>query len=92
MNVMILGNHKTNEDTIRYLSERLAAAGNTVRQSAQRSAETGEDSALIESFKNVDWADMIIAVPKEGLIFAHSITAEIAYARHKGKGVFIYYG
>lgn len=92
MNIMILGNERTNAETIKALSERLAASGNTVRISSQRTAEIGEDTTLMETFSNIDRSDIVLAVPKDGLIFSQSVTAGIAYTRHCKKAVFIYYG
>lgn len=94
MNIALIGSLKSNASTINSLSEKLTTAGNTVRTPSQNSnsaASTSVDSDFIESFERIDWADMIIAIPKEGLSFTHDITAQLAYAKHRKKSVFIYY-
>lgn len=95
MNIAIIGNPKLNSSTISKLSEKLTASSNIVKVPiiADYTAEDRAiDAELVEGFERIDWADMVIAVPKCGLAFTHDITAELAYARYKKKTVFIYYG
>lgn len=92
MNVVIIGNPKTNSEVLKSIAGKLTEAGLSVRYPTVEMLDLGEDSAIIETFERIDWADMVIAVPKEGLVFNHTITSEIAYAKHKQRPVFIYYG
>lgn len=92
MNVAIIGNIRSNAAMISKLSEKITGSGNTVKCPPESVASDSVDAELIESFERIDWADMVIAVPKVGLAFTHDTTAELAYAKHKRKTVFIYYG
>lgn len=92
MNITIIGNQKTNSATIRNLLVKLTESGNAVTYSSDTPANDTVDAELLESFDRIDRADLVIAVPKRDLIFDHNTTAELAYARHNSKMVFIFYG
>lgn len=84
MNIVLVGNAKTNGDQMKEISEKLTGAGLGVRYPS-------EHSDMIKAFENIDWADYVIAVPREGLTFDHSTDSEISYAKYRKKAVFIYY-
>lgn len=92
MNIAIIGNPKTNSSTIKSLAERLTASGNTLKYPIEDAPSNGVDSEIIEIFEHIDWADMVIAIPREALAFNHDTTAGLAYAKYKKKTAFIYYG
>ena len=91
MNIVLIGNPKTNGETIKEIAGTLTDAGISVRYPTGDSLDIGEDVAIIETFERIDWADFVIAIPKNGLTFNQSTTSEIAYAKHRKKTVFIFY-
>lgn len=91
MNVVIVGNPKTNIEEIKAIAASLTDSGFSVRYPTVEMLEISEDSAMVETFERIDWSDVVIAVPREGLTFGHMTTSEIAYAKHKKKAVLIYY-
>lgn len=93
MNIVILGNAKTPSvsEKITAIASTLVEAGLNVRYPSSDTLETAEDLNFQETFGRIDWADMVLAIPKEGLSFAHSTMSEVAYAKHVKKPVFVYY-
>lgn len=85
MNIVLIGNMKTNGDKIKAIAEKFSITGITARYPSGQ-------SDIIKAFENIDWADIIIAIPREGLTFDHSTDSEISYAKYRRKDVFIYYG
>lgn len=93
MNIVILGNAKnvSVSEKITSIASTLVEAGLNVRYPSSDSLDTAEDLSFQETFGRIDWADMVLAIPKEGLSFAHSTMSEVAYAKHVKKPVFVYY-
>lgn len=93
MNIVILGNAKNPSvsEKITSIASSLVEAGLNVRYPSSDTLETAEDLNFQETFGRIDWADMVLAIPKEGLSFAHSTMSEVAYAKHVKKPVFVYY-
>ena len=91
MNVAIVGNAQVNTEKIKDIATMLTESGLDVRYPTLDSLETSEDFSIIEVFKRIDWANIILAVPREGISFDAIVTSEIAYAKHCKKPVFIYY-
>lgn len=93
MNIVILGNAKNPSvsEKITAIASTLVEAGLNVRYPSSDVLETAEDLNFQETFGRIDWADMVLAIPKEGLSFAHSTMSEVAYAKHVKKPVFVYY-
>lgn len=93
MNVVILGNAKnvSVSEKITSIAALLVEAGLNVRYPSSDTLETAQDLNFQETFGRIDWADMVLAIPKEGLSFAHSTMSEVAYAKHVKKPVFVYY-
>lgn len=91
MNIVLIGNPKTNGDTIKEIAAKFVDAGMNVRYPTVDELPTGEDVAIIETFERIDWADFVIAIPRDGLSLNYATTSEIAYAKHKHKAVFLYY-
>lgn len=85
MNIVLIGNMKTNGDKIKAIAEKFSATGIAAKYPS-------DHSDMINAFENIDWADLVIAVPREGLTFDHSTDSEISYAKYRKKEVFIYYG
>lgn len=94
MNVVILGNAKqTNvSDTIKSVASIFVEAGINVRYPAGEDLDTSEDLSFQETYARIDWADVVMAIPRDGLSFEHSIMGQVAYAKHVKKPVFVYYG
>ena len=90
MNVVIVGNLKTNGDTIRGISETLTGSGINVRYPTD-GLTSSDDASAIDIFERIDWADIVIAVPKNGLTFTQSTSLEISYAKYRKKMVLILY-
>lgn len=91
MNIVIIGNIKTNADDIKSIAEKLAEAGIGVRYPAFDMPDVSADSEMVAAFERIDWADFVIAIPRDGLTFSHATTSEIAYAKYRKKPVLIYY-
>lgn len=91
MNAVIIGNPKTNGEKVKDIATMLTEAGINVRYPTIDTLETSEDFSIIETFNRIDWSNIVIAIPREGLTFGPTITSEIAYAKHSKKPVFIYY-
>lgn len=92
MNIVIIGSPKSNAEEIKTIAAKLTDAGMNVRYPTVEMLDIGETSAMVETFERIDWSDFVIAIPKEDLAFTHTTSAEISYAKHKKKAVFIYYG
>lgn len=94
MNVVILGNAKQTDvsDVIKTVASTLMESGINVRYPSGEDLNTAEDLSFQETFKRIDWADMVLAIPRDGLTFEHSTMGEVAYAKHVRKPVFVYYG
>lgn len=84
MNIVLIGNMKTNGEKIKAIAEKFSETGINTRYPS-------EHFDMIKAFENIDWADHVIAVPREGLTFDHSTDSEISYAKYRKKDVFIYY-
>lgn len=93
MNIVIIGNAKNQSisEKITSFASTLVEAGLNVRYPSSDSLDTAEDLNFQETFSRIDWADIVLAIPKEGLSFAHSTMSEVAYAKHVKKPVFVYY-
>lgn len=93
MNIVILGNTKsaTVSEKINAIASTLVAAGINVRYPTADALDTSEDLNFQETFGRIDWADIVLAIPKEGLSFGYSTMSEVAYAKHVKKPVFVYY-
>lgn len=91
MNIVIIGNAKSNGEKIKNIASVLTEAGINVRYPTVDELDTSEDFSIIESFERIDWAHFVIAIPKEGLAFTQTVTSEVAYAKHCKKPVLIYY-
>lgn len=91
MNIVLIGSPKTSGEKIKEIATTLTDAGINVRFPTVDMVDIGDTNAMIETFERIDWADFVIAIPREGLTFTSSTTSEIAYAKHKKKAVLIYY-
>lgn len=92
MNIVVIGNTKTNGETIRKIATMLIDSGVSVRYPSEEGLDTGEEVNIEETFDRVDWCDCVIAVPREGITFGYATTYEMTYAKHVNKPVLIYYG
>lgn len=91
MTIVIVGNPKTNGETITSLANSLSEAGLNVRYQTRDDISAAEDLGIMQSFERIDGADLVIAIPRDGLNLDYTTTSEIAYARHAKKPVLLYY-
>lgn len=91
MNIVIIGNPKRCGDKIKEIAAVLTESGINVRYPTSDMLETNDDLNIQETFSRIDWADFVLAIPREGLGFDHSTMGEVAYAKHVRKPVFVYY-
>lgn len=91
MNIVLIGNPKTSTERIETIATMLTEAKNNISYASIELLESGESTFLIEMFKQIDWADLVVAIPMEELAFDQLTTSEMVYAKHCKKPVFIYY-
>lgn len=91
MNIVLIGNPKNSTERIETIATMLTEAKNNISYASIELLESGESTFLIEMFKQIDWADLVVAIPMEELTFDQLTTSEMAYAKHCKKSVFIYY-
>ena len=91
MNIVIVGNPKTNSETIKNLANSLSEEGLHVRYPTVSDSSADGDLGIIQAFERIDWANLVIAVPRDGLNLEYATTSEIAYAKHAKKPVLLYY-
>lgn len=92
MNLVIIGNVRTNGETIKKVSSLMIEAGINVRYPTEDDDNLETGMVIQETFERIDWCDFALAIPKEGITFGISTTYELTYARKRGKPVLIYYG
>lgn len=91
MNIVIIGNPKRCGDKIKEIAAVLTESGINVRYPTSDTLETNDDLNIQETFSRIDWADFVLAIPREALGFDQSTMGEVAYAKHVRKPVFVYY-
>ena len=91
MNIVIVGNPKTNDEIIKSLANSLSEEGLHVRYPTLSDSPADGDLGIIQAFERIDWANLVIAIPRDGLNLEHSTTSAIAYAKHAKKPVLLYY-
>ena len=84
MNIYIIGS-MSNYDKIKKVVDCLERQGQQPRY-AQPSTDD-LPTCIERCYTNIDWANVIIAVPKDDGTFGNGVTYEIAYAKHIGKKV-----
>lgn len=89
MNIYIIGS-MSNYDKIQEAVQCFERQGQQPRY-AQPSTDN-LPTCIERCYTNIDWANVVIAVPKDDGTFGNGTTYEIAYAKHIGKYVIKYDG
>lgn len=91
MKIAIVGHPRENKERIQRVSELFSHLGASITQ-VDKEEGTSNDATFLHIFQSIDNADLVVAVPLEGLTLDYVATGAIAYAKHLNKQVFIYYG
>lgn len=91
MNVAIIGNSQKRAEKIKAIAAVLNDSEINVQYPSFDEPDPVGDVEIREIFARIDRADLVLAIPREGLSFEHSTMSEIAYAKHVKKPVFVYY-